>query len=195
MMKRFRLYYDKEKEEKYLDEMCRKGWALSSFFLGVYTFEPCEPGKYTYQIDMPQMPNGIGPKQRAMREYVDFVESTGAECVCIWGFYVIFRKEASKGEFKLYTDAESQIRLWKRIRMLFLVILIWDIFACCLNTCNFIVYVQEWKSSPFADGNILHLDGAVILMCGLGILYLILLGFCLLTIRFTGKIRRLRRKR
>ncbi len=194
-MKTFHLYYDKEKEEQYLDQMCQKGWALSSFFLGVYTFEPCEPGKYIYQVDMPQMPSGTGSRQRAMREYIDFVESTGAECVCTWGFYVIFRKESSQGEFKLYTDADSQIRHWQRIRKLFLVILIWDIFACFLNTYNFLIYVWDWKSSPYADGNLLHLDGALILLCGLGIVYLITLVFSMMVIRFTRKIHRLKQER
>ena len=129
-----------------------------------------------------------------MREYIDFVESTGAECVCIWGFYVIFRKESSQGEFKLYTDADSQIRHWQRIRRLFLAILIWDIFACFLNTCNFLIYVRDWKSSPYADGNLLHLDGALILLCGLGIVYQITLVFSMMVIRFTRKIHRLKQE-
>ena len=52
-MKKFKLYFDKEKEETWLNEMCGKGLAMTKFFLGVYTFAPCEPGAYIYQIDTP----------------------------------------------------------------------------------------------------------------------------------------------
>ena len=34
-MKRFRLYYDKDLEEAWLQEMDAAGWALQSFRLGV----------------------------------------------------------------------------------------------------------------------------------------------------------------
>ena len=50
-MKKFRLYYDKDKETQWLQHMANQGWALETFFLGVYTFVPCEPGEYRYQID------------------------------------------------------------------------------------------------------------------------------------------------
>ena len=53
-MKRFRMYYDKDAEEVWLNEMCQKGWAMTSFFAGLYTFAPCQPGEYIYQIDMPE---------------------------------------------------------------------------------------------------------------------------------------------
>ena len=31
--------------------MANEGWAMKSFFAGVFTFEPCEKGEYQYQID------------------------------------------------------------------------------------------------------------------------------------------------
>ncbi len=183
-MKRFKLYYDKEKEEAWLNEMSREGWALSGFFLGFYTFEPCEPGAYSYQIDMPQMPKGFGMQHKAMREYIDFVESTGAECVCVWGFYAIFRKQASQGEFRLYTDTESKIRQWQRIRAVFLLFFIWSIAACLINTHNFISDGQGFPYGP--------VGGAMCL--ALGMLYFILLVFFVMVIRFSLKIRRLKQE-
>ena len=119
-MRKFRLYYDKEKEEAWLNEMCRQGWAMTKFFLGVFQFMPCEPGKYTYQVDMPGLPGTFGMHSGIKKEYIDFVEATGAEYVCSWGFWLIFRKETEQGDFKLYTDKESRIKLYRRIRFLFL---------------------------------------------------------------------------
>lgn len=73
-MRKFRLYYDKEKEEAWLNEMCRQGWAMTKFFLGVFQFMPCEPGKYTYQVDMPGLPGTFGMHSGIKKEYIDFVE-------------------------------------------------------------------------------------------------------------------------
>ena len=51
-MKKFKLYYDKDKEEAFLNEMSAKGYAMKRFFLGLYTFEKCRPGEYTYRVDL-----------------------------------------------------------------------------------------------------------------------------------------------
>ena len=47
-MIRFRLYFDKDAETKWLNEMAEQGWAMKSFFTGFYSFERCEPGQYMY---------------------------------------------------------------------------------------------------------------------------------------------------
>ena len=39
-MIKFRLYYDKDKEEEFLNNMVQKGYAMTHIFLGVYWFEP-----------------------------------------------------------------------------------------------------------------------------------------------------------
>ena len=43
-MKKFVLYFDKDKETEWLNKMAQDGWAMTDFFAGVYTFEPCEKG-------------------------------------------------------------------------------------------------------------------------------------------------------
>ena len=50
-MIRFRLYYDKDKETEWLNDMVSEGWAMKGFFCGFYKFEKCEKGEYIYQID------------------------------------------------------------------------------------------------------------------------------------------------
>ena len=52
-MKKFRLHFDKDKEERWLDEMSQKGWAMVEYFAGIYVFVPCKPGAYTYRVDIP----------------------------------------------------------------------------------------------------------------------------------------------
>ena len=50
-MIRFRLYFDKDQETKWLNQMVSDGWALKGFFAGFYSFERCEKGEWIYQID------------------------------------------------------------------------------------------------------------------------------------------------
>ena len=43
-MVKFRLYYDKDKETEWLNQLSDGGYAMKSFFAGFYEFEPCEKG-------------------------------------------------------------------------------------------------------------------------------------------------------
>ena len=111
-MKKFRLYYDKDKEEVFLNEMSTRGYAMKRFFLGLYTFEKCQPGEYTYRVDL------ISDKTVEQRnELYDLIRGSGGELVQTWGIWAIFRK---KGNFELYTDPESQIKQFERIRKIFI---------------------------------------------------------------------------
>lgn len=113
-MKKFRLYYDKDREEQWLNEMAEDGWALESFFMGVYTFGKCEPGEYIYQIDL--MPGNKIKRD----EFKSFLRENGVEIVEEWCRWIFLRKRASEGEFEMYTDIESKLKQYKRIRNFFL---------------------------------------------------------------------------
>lgn len=121
----FKLYWDKDKEEIWLNEMCNEGWALSDFFLGLYTFKKCEKGEYTYRIDLM---DDVESTQKS-RDYIKFVEDTGAEYVTSWFRWVFFRKKASDGEFILYTDIDSKITNYKSIRNMFTAATIIELLA------------------------------------------------------------------
>ena len=111
-MIKFKLYYDKDQEEKFLNEMSERGYAMEKFFLGFYFFEPCNPGEYTYRVDLI-----AGKDIRETNSFYDLVRDTGGELVQTWGFWAFYRK---KGNFDLYTDRESQISQYEKIRKLFL---------------------------------------------------------------------------
>lgn len=112
-MRTFRLYYDKDAEEAWLQSMSAQGWAFKGFFLGVYTFEPCERGEYIYRID-------LMPSDREVREdFAAFMGEMGVDVVARWYRWVYLRRKAAEGPFDLYTDAESQIALYSRIRRFF----------------------------------------------------------------------------
>lgn len=129
-MKKFALYFDKDKEIEWLNQMAQDGYAMTGFFAGVYTFEPCEKGEWQYQVDIG---NGFfGVK----KEYSDFMEEMGIEIVQCWGPWVILRRKAAEGEFELFSDVDSRIEQYKKILILFKIVtgvellaLIYEIYA------------------------------------------------------------------
>lgn len=183
-MKKFRLYFDKDKEEKWLNDMSRKGWAMVDFFAGLYVFVPCQQGEYTYRVDMPGE-IGCTPIWKKHREYIELVEETGAEYVCRWGWWIIFRKETAKGKFELYTDTESQVALYRRIRRLFLFVAIFEFSLAMQNTGNTLHF---WAGRDVLDS----LMGAdVLLFAALILMYFVTTGMFIMSWKLTRKIRKL----
>lgn len=112
-MTKFRLLFNKDEEVEWLNEMSGRGWALTGYFLGFYSFVRCEPGEYVYQVDFSDK---FG---RVSTDYREFMAETGVEIVEIWGWWVILRQKASQGEFQMYTDVESRIGHYTKIRTMF----------------------------------------------------------------------------
>lgn len=112
-MIKFRLYLDKDEETVWLNEMAEEGYAMTGFFAGFYKFEKCEPGKYKYQIDFGERFFGIS------EGYREFMEEMGLTIVQKWGFWIFLRKPVSEGNFELYTDVDSSIEHYTKIRTLF----------------------------------------------------------------------------
>ena len=122
-MIKYRLYLDKDKETKWLNEMAAKGYALKGFFAGFYNFEACEPGEYVYQID-------FGRKMFSVSDdYREFMTENNIEIVCLWGYWIILRKRASEGEFVLYTDVDSSIEHYTKILKVFKVVSIIELIC------------------------------------------------------------------
>ena len=162
------------------------GLGNDRFFMGLYTFEPCVPDEYTYQIDLPGLQGAsLTDRDRKKREYIEFIEETGAEYVCTWGFYMIFRKKKEKGDFKLYTDPESQIKLYQRFRKLFFAVLLLELAISVFETVNF-VYTIRMPLNP----SIIYMV-IVELIC-IGIMYAIVWKVTVMVIHFTKKIQELK---
>lgn len=115
-MVRFRLYFDRDKETKWLNRMAGEGWALTGCFFNAYRFTRCEPGEYIYQVD-------IGDGMFSVSEdYRQFMAEMGVELVCLWGLWVFLRKRAAEGSFEMYTDVDSVYEHYRGIKRLFQII-------------------------------------------------------------------------
>ncbi len=122
-MIKFRVYFDKDKETTWLNEMAAQGYALTGYCACFYTFEQCEPGKYTYQID-------FGNKMFAVDEnYREFMAENNIEIVSLWGYWIFLRKLATDGDFELYTDVDSSIEHYTKILKMFKVVTIIELIC------------------------------------------------------------------
>lgn len=126
-MKKFRLYFDTDKEAIWLNQMAEAGYALNGYFFGVYTFEKCEPGKYVYQIDYTE---GMFRVENAYR---DFMNEMGVEIIALWGPWVYLRKYASEGPFELYSDVESRVAHYEKIRGIYKAVAIVELLGVFLE--------------------------------------------------------------
>lgn len=129
-MVKFKLYFDKDTETKWLNEMSQKGYALKNFVMGFYSFRKCTPGEYVYQIDM------VDGFFQVDDDYKSFMEDAGVELVCMWGFWVILQKKAADGPFDLYTDVESRIEHYSKIKRMLKVAAVIEIICLVILLLN-----------------------------------------------------------
>lgn len=124
-MIKFKMFFDKDKETKWLNEMAMEGLNATGFFAGIWTFEKCEPGEYLYQTDFGSTFGSVSD------EYKELLKESDIEIVQLWGFWIILRRKASLGEFELYTDIDSQIEHYTKILKMFKCVTIFE-FICLL---------------------------------------------------------------
>lgn len=133
-MIKFRLYYDKDVEEEFLNNMSQKGYELKNFCCGFYTFEKDESAGYTYRIDC------IGNKSKEeLEDYMELIHDMGAILVKRWGPWLILKK---KGEFELYTDLESKIKLYSKIRNMFFCLFIVEVLCAIIVFNGLMAYMN-----------------------------------------------------
>ena len=101
----YKLMFDYQKEEKWINEMALKGMNFIDYSIGRYLFEEGRPGEYLYRIEL--LKNN--PRHAESAAYIKFMEELGIECVSTYVNWVYFRKKAADGPFDLFTDCDSKI--------------------------------------------------------------------------------------
>lgn len=86
-------------DERYMQRMCRQGWAARSLTEGFWKFERCEPDEFCYRIAYLRG-KSRAETEAAKREYA----GRGIEFVSQYAFWAIFR---SRAPFRLYTEEEE----------------------------------------------------------------------------------------
>lgn len=128
-----------DKEETWLQEMSNQGWALDKVGFCRYEFVQCEPGEYISRLEM--LEEHVDAE--TSKDYIEFVESTGAEYIGHVIKWVYFRKKAADGGFDLYSDIASRIKHVQRIIRLFTPLL-------CINALNTFNVINLSTHAPTA---------------------------------------------
>jgi len=111
-------FWDHEKEEKWLNEMSAKGFALIGYSWCKYIFTASHPSEYIYRIELlEQFP--IHPESQ---HYLQFMAENGVEHIASYMRWVYFRKPAADGAFDIYSDTDSKINHYQRIRRFWLIL-------------------------------------------------------------------------
>ena len=147
-------YWNYEKEEQWLNAMSAKGLALMDYWWIRYVFEDCAPGEYIYRIELLEH----WATHPESRRYIEFVESTGAECVATYMRWAYFRKKAADGPFELYSDIPSKLRHYRMVRAFWVGL---TILEYATGLFNVLVGAEEPVSSVnIVLGSLLVLLGA-----------------------------------
>lgn len=147
-MIKFRPYFDKDEGTRWINKMADEGYAVTGFFAGFFNLEPCEPEKYTYQVDFSEKFFSVS------NNYREFMQEAGVEIVQIWGPWVYLRKLKAEGPFELYTDVDSSIEHYQKIRKMFKMVSAIEI------ACLFLVLI-----SAIGGGMISYMLPSIFLAC------------------------------
>lgn len=100
-------FLDFDKEELWLNEMSKKGWAFWQTDGVIYRFKRCEPGEYIYQIDFDEK---IKAKEE-VGDYVAFRCSCGDQFVHQWKNKIYWERKTASGPFESEDNVAAKLRL------------------------------------------------------------------------------------
>lgn len=124
-----KFFLDFEKEEKFLNDMMAKGLALKNYSWGKYRFEKAPKGEYIYRLELLEHP----VEHEESQNYIRFMEDMGAELVTTFSRWAYFRKRAKDGEFDIYSDLDSKIKHYVRIKLFMILIAALNFFLGLFN--------------------------------------------------------------
>lgn len=151
-----------DKVEKWLNEMASIGLCLSSASFLRYEFEDCLPGEYNFRLEMLE----YLPDHPESRQYISFIEDTGAEHVTSFMRWVYFKKKTADGPFDLFSDSTSKIRHLNRLLRLFGIIGALNLYWAVYNLYR----VFFWYDSMYVLG-FLNALFAILLGTGFYMIY------------------------
>lgn len=105
--RKFFFAWNMEKEQKYLEEKAKQGYHLVRSGFGTYEFELGEPKDMVYQFDF----RSLG--KEGEEEYLELMQDW--EMVQRYGSWYYFRKERDGVNDTIYSNVESQRKMYLRL--------------------------------------------------------------------------------
>ncbi|MEG0050755.1 MAG: DUF2812 domain-containing protein [Terrisporobacter sp.] len=101
-----------DKREKWINEMCKKGYALKDLGMFKYEFEKCPPGEYYYCLELLENL----PSNPENQDYINFLrDEWKIEYVASNCNWAVFRRKEIGGRFSLFSTMNTKISYFKRI--------------------------------------------------------------------------------
>ncbi|AZN38802.1 DUF2812 domain-containing protein [Paenibacillus albus] len=162
---RLSMSWNYEKDEAWLSEQSRQGLQLKKVGLFSYTFTRDAAMRYTYALDF-QNRLGRGDKYEA---YLELYRDAGWEHVSSYGgMWHYFRREWQPGELpRLYTDRESLVTHFQKIKRVFTVLLFANLAIMIINMLNLLSRFNDRPWSIIVP--ILVIYVGIFIMLGYGI--------------------------
>lgn len=108
---RFWTIADYEKEEQWINEMAREGWALSAVYFCRYIFRRCKAGEYRYKLDVVERNDSDEVKE----SYFNFLTECGIRVVGSYKDWIYLQKRAVEGPFDMKNDPYAKLRLVNKV--------------------------------------------------------------------------------
>lgn len=112
-------FFDIEKEEKWVNSICKKGWKLEKTILGMFfIFSKCQPDEYEVKYYFTNL--------KDLNERQEFVKEWGYEIIphssdlMPWLMYLVRRKSEDNAE--IASDISSQLEDYRRRSKMFTVL-------------------------------------------------------------------------
>lgn len=99
-------FVDFDKEEQWINDMCKKGWAFWHSNGVIYRFKKCEPSEFIYQIDFDEKKSKEG-----IDDYVVFRSECGDRFVHQCKHKIYWKREATAGPFEAENNVAAKLRL------------------------------------------------------------------------------------
>lgn len=109
-----------QQEENWLNDMAQQGWLLEAVSPFVYDFTAVEPGSYQIRLQLLTE----AKESEKSRDYLQFVEDTGAQQIAAYGRWVYFKKKTDGKEFQLFSDIPSRKKHLRNVQFFLLSILL-----------------------------------------------------------------------
>ncbi|MCL1632830.1 DUF2812 domain-containing protein [Sporolactobacillus sp. CPB3-1] len=160
----YRMFWDYEREEEWLNQMAAKGWALVHYFWARYEFEPCHPDAYIYRIEL------LSRKRTDLksRKYLQFLKESDITPIAFYMNWVYLRKSAGGEPFQLYTDLDSRIAHYQRVKNMWLGIILAELagsginFSIGLSAVFYEVHLSGWLN--IATGFLLLIGSSMLFL-------------------------------
>ncbi len=147
----WKVMYDFEKEERWLNEMSAKGLSLSDYSWCRYVFEETPNTQYIYRIELLENV----PKHPESMAYLRFLEENGVECAAMYMRWVYLRKNAAEGPFEIYTDQASKLKYYQRLLLFFNTMMGIELGAGIMNLGTIAIYFVSGGHSGFPIVNLI----------------------------------------